>query len=960
MSRLPTVGLSLNSPNPKIKRLVRQPSMDLRKRKTLDHPPPVPSTVVKTRSRSLVEQRNKVISPQPTTVNNFCIGERVAVDSMGVVGTLQFLGEADFKEGLWAGIVLDIPGTGKNDGSVKGVRYFSCPPQTGLFVLASKLSPLDQDSDSSHSDPKPLHTPVASPVSSQRQSMRSNQSPTPSHYRGIPSPAMTPTHPTADEDDLETAQRMTLRLEQLQLRVDVLEAENHYLKLENTQNKANEHLLERTLMVKGQEFFTLDSHNAVLQQIESQHAQKESSWAQADQERHKAMEQLERQVAQLEREQIDLKRERDQVASQSQEAQAEIERKLGDLEGKVAQAEQATLVAQRGEREWMDKSMALEQKMTELKQRESTSHQFFQPGEEDQSGRQMQLEMEMVEVHEKMNSLRESARAKDMFLNTLSEQVEMHRNAVEEKEREIRRIKADADRHAREKDRVYKELKEMESKWLEHQDCGDQEAYQNLKKEYDALKESRPDARIQDLLETIEELKRAGMESIELYESSVEVHRVERESMNTTLADERRKVALLETERDELRTAGHETISTYESRMAELKQEHERLAKEQEARREDLQSVVDTLKEEISQLRTHSEKQDLELVWEKERARLEAQIAEKTDAVEKEASDKTQLKQEIEQLKEQLKTNETLAKEKADCEKQLRQLKADYDNELTARSKYLNDLNAAIESQKKTEGELRRVTEQKETLEKGMNGSVNTEKYQLEIEALKSDIERLTLAQQKDNQPLIDSLKTENKQLAEKHRLLEESHKQAELECLKLMEEVEKLHQVEQPPAVVQLEGLSEDGQAKELSYMLQANQRKMEQLIASHTTELRKCREKGENDERDYKRTVTGLNHDISELEGLIESKIFKEADLEEALENERKMVKKLQIELQDLKEDMFANKKEKTFVKESKREESGPYCEICEVYGHDIISCQAVSISDLKSQPSVSFSIY
>ena len=48
------------------------------------------------------------------------VGERVAVDSMGIVGTLRFIGTTQFKEGMWAGIQLDIVGTGKNDGSVNG------------------------------------------------------------------------------------------------------------------------------------------------------------------------------------------------------------------------------------------------------------------------------------------------------------------------------------------------------------------------------------------------------------------------------------------------------------------------------------------------------------------------------------------------------------------------------------------------------------------------------------------------------------------------------------------------------------------------------------------------------------------------------------------------------------------------------------------------------------------------
>lgn len=165
MSRLPTSGIAtLNSSSsnvPTMKRLSRKPSLDLRKRKTIsENVPPMPksskSTTIKARSRSFIADssssyqappplpqaqaqqqqfyntpRNSVTtSPKPTAARNslnnnrtpgsLYIGERVAVDSMGIVGTLRFLGEAEFKEGVWAGIQLDIQGTGKNDGSVKG------------------------------------------------------------------------------------------------------------------------------------------------------------------------------------------------------------------------------------------------------------------------------------------------------------------------------------------------------------------------------------------------------------------------------------------------------------------------------------------------------------------------------------------------------------------------------------------------------------------------------------------------------------------------------------------------------------------------------------------------------------------------------------------------------------------------------------------------------------------------
>lgn len=53
-------------------------------------------------------------------------------------GVVRFFGSADFKAGKWCGIELPGP-TGKNDGSVAGVQYFSCPPNHGIFVRATQV-----------------------------------------------------------------------------------------------------------------------------------------------------------------------------------------------------------------------------------------------------------------------------------------------------------------------------------------------------------------------------------------------------------------------------------------------------------------------------------------------------------------------------------------------------------------------------------------------------------------------------------------------------------------------------------------------------------------------------------------------------------------------------------------------------------------------------------------------------
>lgn len=53
-------------------------------------------------------------------------------------GVTKFIGTTHFSEGVWCGIVLDEP-CGKNDGSVKGVRYFNCGENYGIFVHVHKV-----------------------------------------------------------------------------------------------------------------------------------------------------------------------------------------------------------------------------------------------------------------------------------------------------------------------------------------------------------------------------------------------------------------------------------------------------------------------------------------------------------------------------------------------------------------------------------------------------------------------------------------------------------------------------------------------------------------------------------------------------------------------------------------------------------------------------------------------------
>lgn len=79
-----------------------------------------------------------VDSPVPAWVQE---GEGVVVLSTrgpSKTGVVRFMGTTSFAPGNWIGVELDQP-EGKNDGSVQGVRYFSCRKKHGIFVRSEKL-----------------------------------------------------------------------------------------------------------------------------------------------------------------------------------------------------------------------------------------------------------------------------------------------------------------------------------------------------------------------------------------------------------------------------------------------------------------------------------------------------------------------------------------------------------------------------------------------------------------------------------------------------------------------------------------------------------------------------------------------------------------------------------------------------------------------------------------------------
>uniref|UniRef100_A0A3Q3WU30 CAP-Gly domain-containing protein n=1 Tax=Mola mola TaxID=94237 RepID=A0A3Q3WU30_MOLML len=81
-------------------------------------------------------KKSSVASLDPDGLN-VEVGDQVLVAGQKN-GIVRFYGKTDFAPGHWFGIELDQP-TGKHDGSVFGVRYFSCLPKYGVFAPPSRV-----------------------------------------------------------------------------------------------------------------------------------------------------------------------------------------------------------------------------------------------------------------------------------------------------------------------------------------------------------------------------------------------------------------------------------------------------------------------------------------------------------------------------------------------------------------------------------------------------------------------------------------------------------------------------------------------------------------------------------------------------------------------------------------------------------------------------------------------------
>ncbi|XP_077499679.1 CAP-Gly domain-containing linker protein 3-like isoform X6 [Amblyomma americanum] len=121
--------------------------------------------------------------------NKLSIGDSVVVGQRK--GVVRFLGETQFAPGYWCGIELAKP-EGKNNGSVNGVTYFTCPPNHGVFALPSKVKWIPPGTDEEASD---LDSLVDLNTSISRSSTDGDSGGSPASQRSNPTEKKPPRHP---------------------------------------------------------------------------------------------------------------------------------------------------------------------------------------------------------------------------------------------------------------------------------------------------------------------------------------------------------------------------------------------------------------------------------------------------------------------------------------------------------------------------------------------------------------------------------------------------------------------------------------------------------------------------------------------------------------------------------------------------------------------------------------------
>jgi hypothetical protein len=89
---------------------------------------------------------NSIAASTECIFNSESVGKRVLIDGYDTIGTISFVGPHHKDNNNRVGITLDTK-IGRNNGTVKGHKYFECEPGFGILVVPYKVHPVEDMND---------------------------------------------------------------------------------------------------------------------------------------------------------------------------------------------------------------------------------------------------------------------------------------------------------------------------------------------------------------------------------------------------------------------------------------------------------------------------------------------------------------------------------------------------------------------------------------------------------------------------------------------------------------------------------------------------------------------------------------------------------------------------------------------------------------------------------------------
>ncbi|KAG0024002.1 hypothetical protein BGZ82_010597 [Podila clonocystis] len=552
--------------------------------------------------------------------------------------------------------------------------------------------------------------------------------------------------------------------------------------------------------------------------------------------------------------------------------------------------------------------------------------------------------------------------------------------ALEKKEQEIDRLKQELDDLAGmvqsdEVDRLRK-VWEHEKKRLEESVSNDMSVIANLRAEIESLETNEEEylGKITDLEE----------EAIHLLDAKANVEQ--------DLARLREQSA---TDEEQF----HRECIALESKAVEATKALEIQAEETKRQLEMLEAMTKSVDE-----------------WKERNEELQSEVSQKVAELECLRLDLTESRTKIESLDNKL--QEALITKKG-LEEKISTVTSEHATKLDEATNRLSSLQNERDQLESKVSELETalsLAASAQTIVDSANTTLSQSELDEEISSLKQMVHDLT----RENVTVANV----NKKLMQEHDNLMEAHRHVETECLKLMDEVERLHSESLAADVTMDESSVIGDEAREavdeilaevknpnmngsspkdsapnssasvirLENILKEKQSLLDRLTQAHSTEMRDLRQRYVDLDRSKAYEIAQLNKELTDLESLIESKIFHEADLEEEVKRKQKQIDRLQQEIRDLKSQLgkangssvgsphqgdyranSATPQQRNYRSPSAMSVSSmastpprrvyndpaeqPFCEVCEVHGHDLISCTAVFGANNRQTPRTAY---